>query len=79
MCAAGAVRPVAKIAMHFLLDLYVACDGCKGKRYNRETLEVGFKGKNISEVLDITADEVLTFFANIPKLQRKMQALCDVD
>ncbi|MGE4275820.1 MAG: excinuclease ABC subunit UvrA [Lawsonibacter sp.] len=77
-CEACCGDGLIKIEMHFLPDLYVPCDVCKGKRYNRETLEVRFKGKNIAEVLDMTADEALAFFENIPKLRRKTQALCDV-
>ncbi|MDR0360159.1 MAG: trypsin-like peptidase domain-containing protein, partial [bacterium] len=61
-----------KIEMHFLPDVYVPCDVCKGKRYNRETLEVRFGGKNIFEVLDMTAEEALTFFENIPRLKQKL-------
>jgi len=67
-----------KIEMHFLPDIYVPCEVCKGKRYNRETLEVRYKGKNISDVLDMTAAEALSFFENLPKLQSKLQTLCDV-
>ena len=70
----GAIR----IDMHFLNDAYVPCDSCLGKRYNRETLEVTYKGKNISEVLEMTADEASSFFTNIPKLNRILKALCDV-
>ena len=64
--------------MHFLSDVYVPCEVCKGKRYNRETLEVKFKGKNISDVLDMTVEEGVEFFANIPRIQRKLQTLYDV-
>jgi excinuclease ABC subunit A len=67
-----------KIEMHFLPDVYVPCETCKGARYNRETLEVRFKGKNISEVLDMSVEEALTFFAKIPKIRRKLQTLHDV-
>jgi excinuclease ABC subunit A len=67
-----------KIEMHFLPDVYVPCETCKGARYNRETLEVRFKGKNISEVLDMSVEEALAFFAKIPKLRRKLQTLHDV-
>jgi excinuclease ABC subunit A len=67
-----------KIEMHFLPDVYVPCETCKGARYNRETLEVRFKGKNISEVLDMSVEEALKFFAKIPKLRRKLQTLHDV-
>ena len=69
---------IVKIEMHFLSDVYVPCDVCNGKRYNRETLEVKYKGKNISEVLDMTVEEALEFFANIPKIKTKIQALYDV-
>jgi excinuclease ABC subunit A len=67
-----------KIEMHFLPDVYVPCETCKGARYNRETLEVRFKGKNISEVLDMSVEEALSFFAKIPKIRRKLQTLHDV-
>jgi excinuclease ABC subunit A len=77
-CEACAGDGLVKIEMQFLPDVFVPCDICKGKRYNRETLEVRFKGKNIAEVLDLTADEALEFFYHIPKLKRKIQALCDV-
>ena len=61
--------------MHFLPDVYVPCDVCKGKRYNRETLEVRYKGKNISDVLDMTVEEALEFFRNLPKIRDKLQTL----
>ena len=67
-----------KIEMHFLPDVYVACETCKGARYNRETLEVRFKGKNISDVLDMSVEEALQFFAKIPKIRRRLQTLHDV-
>ncbi len=67
-----------RIEMHFLPDVYVDCDVCKGKRYNRETLEVRYKGKNISDVLDMTVDEALDFFSSIPKLVKKLSVLRDV-
>ena len=67
-----------KIEMHFLPDIYVPCEVCKGKRYNRETLEVRYKGKNIAEVLDMTADEALEFFRDLPRIAAKLQTLCDV-
>lgn len=67
-----------RIEMHFLPDVYVPCDVCKGKRYNRETLEVRYKGKNISEVLDMTVDEALDFFSSIPRLTGKLNVLKDV-
>ena len=64
--------------MHFLSDVYVPCEVCKGKRYNRETLEVKYKGKSISEVLDMTVEEGLEFFRNIPKIERKLRTLYEV-
>src|SRR5207247_214683 len=64
--------------MHFLPDVYVPCEVCKGKRYNRETLEVHFKGKNISEVLDMTVSEACAYFKDIPRIARKLQTLHDV-
>src|SRR4051794_20856675 len=67
-----------KIEMHFLPDLYVACETCKGARYNRETLEVRFKGKTIADVLDMSVEEALQFFAKIPKIRRRLQTLHDV-
>jgi len=67
-----------KIEMHFLPNVYVPCDVCKGKRYNRETLEVKYKGKSISDVLEMTADEALQFFATVPKIAARLQTLCDV-
>lgn len=67
-----------KIDMHFLNDAYVTCDSCGGRRYNRETLEVTYKGKNIAEVLEMTAEDALGFFENVPKLTRILGALCDV-
>ena len=69
---------VKKIEMHFLPDVYVKCDVCKGKRYNRDTLEVKFKGKNIADVLEMTAEEGAQFFADIPNIARKLQTICDV-
>ena len=69
---------VKKIEMHFLPDVYVTCDVCHGKRYNRETLEVRYKGKNIFEVLDMTVEEGVSFFDGIPKIQRRLQTLFDV-
>ena len=77
-CEACSGDGLLKIEMHFLPDIYVPCEVCKGKRYNRETLEVRYKGKNISDVLDMTVEEGLAFFANLPKLQSKLQTLCDV-
>ncbi len=67
-----------KIEMHFLPDVYVPCETCKGKRYNRETLEVRFKGKSIADVLDMSVEEALKFFAKIPKIRRRLQTLHDV-
>jgi excinuclease ABC subunit A len=64
--------------MHFLADVYVPCEVCRGQRYNRETLEVQYKGKNIAQVLDMRAEEAAQFFENLPKLQRKIQTLVDV-
>ena len=64
--------------MHFLADVYVPCEVCRGARYNRETLEVQYKGKNISQVLDMTAEEAVSFFENLPKIARKMQTLVEV-
>ena len=69
---------IIKIEMHFLPDVYVPCEVCGGRRYNRETLEVRYKGKNIYDVLDMTIEEGLEFFENLPKLRRKLQTLCDV-
>jgi len=77
-CEACSGDGLLKIEMHFLPDIYVPCEVCKGKRYNRETLEVRYKGKNISDVLDMTAEEGLSFFENLPKLKTKLQTLCDV-
>ena len=69
---------LVKIEMHFLADVYVPCEVCRGQRYNRETLEVQYKGKNISQILDMTAEEAVEFFANLPKISRKAQTLLDV-
>jgi len=69
---------LVKIEMHFLADVYVPCEACRGQRYNRETLEVQYKGKNIAQVLDMTADEAVEFFENLPKIRRKAQTLVDV-
>ena len=69
---------LVKIEMHFLADVYVPCEVCKGQRYNRETLEVQYKGKNISQVLDMTAEEAVEFFENLPKIRRKAQTLVEV-
>ena len=67
-----------KIEMHFLPDVYVPCETCKGARYNRETLEVRFKGKSIADVLEMSVEEALKFFAKIPKIRRRLQTLHDV-
>ncbi|MBQ4100859.1 MAG: excinuclease ABC subunit UvrA, partial [Oscillospiraceae bacterium] len=77
-CEACQGDGILKIEMHFLPDIYVPCDVCKGKRYNRETLEVKYKDKNIHDVLEMTADEAVVFFENIPKIHRKLKTLCDV-
>ena len=77
-CEACSGDGVLKIEMHFLPDIYVPCEVCKGKRYNRETLEVKYKGKTISDVLDMTVEEALKFFKNIPKIKSKIQTLYDV-
>lgn len=77
-CEACEGDGIVQIEMHFLPDVYVPCDVCKGKRYNRETLEVKFKGKSIYDVLEMTVDEALTFFENQPKLYRKVKTLSEV-
>jgi len=77
-CEACAGDGLVKIEMHFLADVYVPCEVCKGARYNRETLEVQYKGKNISQVLDMTAEEAVDFFENLPKIRRKAQTLVEV-
>ena len=77
-CEACSGDGLVKIEMHFLPDVYVPCDVCHGKRYNRETLEVTYKGRTISDVLDMTADEALEFFENQPRLRHKVQTLVDV-
>lgn len=77
-CEACRGDGIIKIEMHFLPDVYVPCEECRGKRYNRETLEVKYKGKNIAEVLDMTVSEANEFFQNIPKVKRKLQTLVDV-
>ena len=64
--------------MHFLSDVYVPCEVCGGKRYNQDTLNIRYKGKNINDILEMTADEALEFFENIPKIKRKLQTLVDV-
>ncbi len=77
-CEACCGDGLVKIEMHFLADVYVPCEVCKGARYNRETLEVHYKGKNISQVLDMTAEEAVEFFENLPKIRRKAQTLVEV-
>jgi excinuclease ABC subunit A len=77
-CEACRGDGIIKIEMHFLPDVYVPCEVCHGKRYNRETLEVKYKGKNISDILDMTVEDALNFFENIPKISRKLQTIFDV-
>ena len=77
-CEACAGDGMLKIEMHFLADVYVPCEVCKGTRYSRETLEVRYKGKNIAEVLDMTVEEAITYFENIPKIRDRIQTLYDV-
>lgn len=77
-CEACSGDGIKKIEMHFLADIFVPCEVCKGKRYNRETLEVKYKGKNIYEVLEMTVDEGVEFFENIPKIKRKLETLQEV-
>ncbi|MGN0545092.1 MAG: excinuclease ABC subunit UvrA [Acutalibacteraceae bacterium] len=77
-CEACQGDGIVKIEMHFLADIYVPCEVCKGTRYNRETLEVKYKGKNIYDVLEMTVEEGLDFFSSLPKIQRKLQTLYDV-
>ncbi|AGL03556.1 excinuclease ABC subunit UvrA [Desulfoscipio gibsoniae] len=77
-CEACRGDGIIKIEMHFLPDVYVPCEVCKGKRYNRETLEVKYKGKSISDVLNMTVEQALEFFQHLPKIQRKLQTLFDV-
>ncbi|MBP3494041.1 MAG: excinuclease ABC subunit UvrA [Oscillospiraceae bacterium] len=77
-CEACAGDGMLKIEMHFLPDIYVPCEVCKGRRYNRETLEVRYKGKNIADVLEMTAEEAREFFAPVPKIAAMLQTLCDV-
>jgi len=77
-CEACEGDGIIKIEMHFLPDVYVPCEICRGKRYNRETLEIKYKGKNIADFLDMTVDEAYDFFANIPKIKRKLKTLKDV-
>ena len=77
-CEACSGDGIVKIEMHFLPDIYVPCEVCHGKRYNRETLEVKYKGKTISDVLEMTVEEALQFFENIPRIKNKLQTLYDV-
>ena len=77
-CEACSGDGLVKIEMHFLPDVFVPCEVCKGKRYNRETLEVKYKGKSIADVLDMTVEEAYTFFENQPKVRRKIETLLDV-
>ena len=77
-CEACSGDGIIKIEMHFLPDVYVPCEVCKGKRYNRETLEVKYKGKSIYDVLNMTVEEALTFFENVPSIRRKIETLYDV-
>ncbi len=77
-CEACEGDGILRIEMHFLPDIYVPCDVCKGKRYNRETLEIKYKGKSIYDVLEMTAEEAVQFFDNLPKIRRKIQTICDV-
>ena len=77
-CEACSGDGIIKIEMHFLSDIYVPCEVCRGKRYNRETLEVKYKGKSIFDVLDMTVEEALKFFENVPSVRRKLETLNDV-
>mgnify|MGYP001822979114 FL=1 len=77
-CEACQGDGVIKVEMHFLPDVYVPCDVCRGKRYNRETLEIRYKGKNINEVLEMTVEDAADFFRNVPVVARKLQTLMDV-
>ena len=77
-CEACSGDGLVKIEMHFLADVYVPCEVCHGARYNRETLEVQYKGKNIAQVLDMTCEEAVDFFENLPKIRKKAQMLCEV-
>ncbi|MCH5585314.1 excinuclease ABC subunit UvrA [Shimazuella sp. AN120528] len=77
-CEACRGDGIIKIEMHFLPDVYVPCEECKGKRYNRDTLEIRYKGKNVADVLSMTVEDAVEFFANIPKIKRKLQTLLDV-
>ena len=75
MCEGSGVK---KVEMHFLPDVYVECESCQGSRYNKETLDVKFKGKNISEVLGMTVEEALEFFKNFPRIRRFLEVLSQV-
>jgi excinuclease ABC subunit A len=77
-CEACSGDGIIKIEMHFLPDVYIPCEVCKGKRYNRETLDVKYKGKTISDVLNMTVDEGVEFFSSIPKIEKKLKVLQDV-
>jgi excinuclease ABC subunit A len=77
-CEACQGDGVLKVEMHFLPDVYVPCDVCRGKRYNRETLEIRYKGRNIHEVLEMTVEDALEFFRNVPVVAKKLQTLTDV-
>ncbi|MBP3005138.1 ATP-binding cassette domain-containing protein, partial [Acinetobacter baumannii] len=77
-CEACEGDGMIKVAMHFLPDMYVPCDACHGKRYNRETLEVGYKGKNISDVLEMTVEDAAEFFSAIPVIHRRLETLTQV-
>lgn len=77
-CEACQGDGVLRIEMHFLPDIYVPCEVCHGKRYNQETLEVKYKGKSIADVLDMTVEEALEFFVNVPRIKQKIQTLADV-
>ena len=77
-CEACSGDGIVKIEMHFLPDVYVPCDVCKGHRYNNETLEVKYRGKNIFEVLDMNINEAMEFFSNIPSIERQLKTLVDV-
>jgi len=77
-CEACEGDGIKKIEMHFLPDVYVQCEVCKGQRYNRETLEITFKGKNIADILDMTVDDALEFLHNIPQIRRRLETLSEV-
>jgi excinuclease ABC subunit A len=77
-CEACRGDGIIKIEMHFLPDVYVPCEQCRGQRYNRDTLEIKYKGKNVADVLAMTIEDALAFFANIPRIKRKLQTLLDV-